>query len=169
MRLKIRKWAKNCVQPALDCLHCSHAIKKYWQGNPQTWTPKQPLPMPPGGEPIQHACNPGYAHCMACCTLTRFVGSGCAEVAQEAEDIRYHSNLAKTKQRHSECKFGIIVALIRPGISCHQACSTKYNNWVSGDKFQENPLCMSLDRLWRQIPFQPWLGFPGLVDCNYIR
>jgi RHS repeat-associated protein len=59
---------RSITMPLCGCLECALGIVLAWY---RSW---------------QHACNHGYTHCMACCTLSRAVSPQCARDAQELQN-----------------------------------------------------------------------------------
>ena len=97
-----------------DCLECGVGIWKYWNPAPQ------------------HNCRADYAHCMACCVLTRFYGSDCASNLQAIE--HFHNDpvgiiTTGPGYRETSCAFGISAATRTHGdvlSGCNAACNERF-------------------------------------------
>ncbi len=164
----------NCLipnLPYLPCTDCASAILSEWQGDPKIWNVKRgTYPVKPGGQPPQHVCNPDYAHCMACCTLSRASDFLCALSSQAFQNSRYNAGPAKAKRRDDACRIGIAVSFA-DNISCHSQCSTIFDDWKNkvDPVYKGNRFCNDLHRSRREIPFKPSMGLPPLLECNYIQ
>jgi RHS repeat-associated protein len=95
---------KDCA-----CNGCGNAIISNWWNTPQ------------------HFCNNFYAHCMACCVLTRYVDAECALEQQELENLLSPSKWGggTVGKRNAACNAGIGVAK-NAGASCHSQCISLY-------------------------------------------
>ncbi len=147
----------------MGCIGCALAIKTEWMGNARLGN----LGMPkkdrkPGRIPWQHDCNGLYAHCMACCTLTRLAGIDCAATMQNYQDSRYPAGPQKSQMRQTSCFYGAGVAIINK-TSCHQGCSSHFNNWLG---YPNAPECKDAQKIRNSIPFMPDKGFSPLSECS---
>ena len=153
----------------LGCLICARGIQKAWMGA-NTPITEPGGPPTPGSYLWQHACNPGYSHCMSCCTLARVVGGGddgaeCAALAQVYQDDRYYSTPEKTAMRYGECIAGIVVAG-NLGATCHASCSLTFPIWNAPGS---NNICKSLKPPPKGQPAPPSWSLPPLRTCNNVR
>ncbi len=154
------------------CATCASAIRQFWMGDTTIGTIEtdeqekkshRKHVVPIGGQPALHACNAGYAHCMACCVLTRVAGQQCALLMQLSQDTRYHAGQSKSNSRLDQCAAGVAASATG---NCHAACSLKYNNWIINTPFNSNSLpCRKLQNQRKSIPTNPNLGFPPLIGC----
>jgi RHS repeat-associated protein len=141
------------------CYDCGMAIWHSWQGEGS-----------PTLSPWQHYCNAGYAHCMACCTLQRYVGSfgqACADFGQWKQNRRYHPGAGQ--DQNNWCYSGETTAKFYHG-SCHEGCSIAYKFNQFGMRNLNNPKCrrhmLPLPEPGVYSPAPPSYELPPLDACG---